>query len=608
MSTLTSVPGNLLRLTCHCELAAIREVARSVRGFLERQGLSTPEADAWELICAEAGNNAVEHAPPHARHLPIEVSIEISPTAVELRVIDHTSGFELPPSSELPDPLDEGGRGLFLIRSLSDSQRYWRGTGENCLVVIRQRAAPEPESAPPDPSVQQSMLEATLHTMTEELAASYESLSAIFRFTEELIRSGGDDRFMDRWLLELKQITGADWYVLRLLDESRGVLDVARTSHPDMPFPPLPLAGTLSPGGSLELRAVHGRQDVWFDPSEPPPQGDPLRCLSATLAGLAHPLFVAGQLVGSLAVGRYAGSHPFTAGQVNIVHTLSDFLGIQIRNAQFQKSTLQAQLLDRDYEVASRIQRQLLPKQHPRNGRWATLGFCESAQRVGGDFYDIIEVGSNGLLLAVADVMGKGLPAALFATVFRTLLRARPELARSPGPFVDWLNENLVEELGELEMFITAQLAYVNLSTRELRVAGAGHPPLLLAGVDHPAEEVLSCGPPLGICSSLEFHEERRILPPGARLLLYTDGVTEATYPDGVQVGTGPLIEILNTSILRRDEVERTIARIGELQGDIDGERPAADDRTLLLLQEDVPSTPPINLSRRHACHSPHRR
>jgi serine phosphatase RsbU (regulator of sigma subunit) len=287
-------------------------------------------------------------------------------------------------------------------------------------------------------------------------------------------------------------------------------------------------------------------------------------------------------------VGRRKAGHAFTAGQVNIIHTLTDFLGIQIRNAQFQRASLQNQLLERDYEVASRIQRQLLPKQHPRRGRWGILGFCESAQRVGGDFYDILEIGSQGFLLAVADVMGKGLPAALFATVFRTLLHARPELARSPASFVDWLNQNLIAELGELEMFITAQLAYVNLITRELRVAGAGHPPLLLAGKNQPVMQVLSSGPPLGIASDFEFHEERLLLPVGARLLLFTDGVSEATDLDGAQLGMEPLLEVLNTSAVCDHSLESTLSRFRELQRHIQNGRPAADDRTLLLLVEDL--------------------
>lgn len=593
MSAITSIPGSSLRLAGQCDLAAVREVSRQIRSFLENQGLSPSEIQSWELVCAEAGNNAVEHAPLSAHDQPIEFAVEVTPTMVELRVTDHTAGFSLPDQVELPDPLSEGGRGLFLIRSLTTTVEYLRGRGANCLIARRDRAIDGPNTEPPASTMRQAMLEATLHTMTEEMAASYEILSAIFRFTEELSRRGIDTEFLARWLRELKQITGADWYVMRLLNDTDGWLSVAHTSHPELNLPPLQLPSLHGdPPGSAELRAIHDRQDVWFDAITPLSPEDPLAGLGSPLAGLVHPLYVAGERVGVLAAGRYARSHAFTAAQVNIIHTLSDFFGIQIRNAQFHTARLQARLVERDYELAARIQRQLLPKQHFRNGPWGTLGVCESSQRVGGDFYDIFEVGSRGLFLAVADVMGKGLPAALVATVFRTLLRARPELAFSPGAFIEWLNHNLVTELGDLDMFITAQLAYVNLQTRELRVAGAGHPPLLVAGRDRDSLEVLSSGPPLGIASALEFQEERRILPPNARLLLYTDGVSEARGPDGNPIGTRTLLDILTSSAEQGQGLEETLRRFTALQGPVEAGSSTTDDRTLLLLLEEDETRP----------------
>lgn len=595
MSTVTNTPGRLVRLTCHCDLAAVRDVGREVRSFLEQEGLTPAEVSSWELVCAEAGNNAVEYAAGTATRLPVEFVVDVTATAVELRVYDHTPGFDLPPESTLPDPLDEGGRGLFLMRSLTDDLQYWRGKNHNCLVARRQRLADPLASSRVSSSVEQSMLQATLHTMTEELATSYEILSAIFRFTEELNQSAGDTAFIERWLTELQQITGADWYVLRLVNPTGSQLDVSKTSHRGVQLPPLPLddkhAQTLK---SVELAVMRNPQDSWFDANAPLAQDDPLSRLGTSLAGFSHPLTVAGEKVGVLTIGRYALTHSFSAGQVNIIHTLTDFLAIQIRNAQFQAGKLKAQLLERDYEVASRIQKQLLPKAHPRRGRWGTLGFCESAQRVGGDFYDIIEVGSRGLLLAIADVMGKGLPAALFATVFRTLLHARPDLARSPSAFVEWLNQNLVAELGGMDMIITAQLAYVNFESRELRVAGAGHPPLIIAGRDGYSEEVLSSGPPLGIDEALAFDEEKRTLPEGARLLLYTDGVTEATDAHGSQLGTTPLRRILAASASENHSLEQTVAHFAQLRGATNGSKTAADDQTLLLLLEDLSPHPAL--------------
>lgn len=592
MSTVTHTPGSVLRLTCPCDLAAVREVARTVRSFLERQGLPVFEIDGWELVCTEGGNNAVEHVHPPSIELPLEFIIEVSPSSVELRIVDHTDGFDLPSQAALPEnPLDEGGRGLFLIRILSDSVRYWRGETENCLVVRRERATVGKPQENSEASIHHALLESTLHTMTEELAASYESLSAIFRFTEELHASNSDTTFLDRWLRELRHITGADWYVLRLVNEPGTELRVAETSHPNLQLPPLPLRPGNGVPAPLEVAAALDRNDVWFDAALPPDPSDPLHRLAPPLAGLAHPLFVSGDLVGVLAVGRYARAHAFTASQVNIIHTLGDFFALQLRNAEHDRSRLQNQLLERDFEVAAHIQRQLLPGHHPRRGRWVTQGFCESADRVAGDFYDVLGVGSHGLLLAIADVMGKGLPAALFAMVFRTLLHARPDLARSPSAFVEWLNHNLIEELGGLDMIITAQIAYINLQTRELRVAGAGHPPLLIVSPDHPPEQVFSSGPPLGIDADLGFFEERRILPEGARVLLYTDGLTEATDEHGVSIGTQPLLDILRDSALHNLDAEATLARCAALPSSAHRDRTTSDDRTVLLLLEDLSRT-----------------
>ncbi|MCC6231589.1 MAG: SpoIIE family protein phosphatase [Verrucomicrobiales bacterium] len=599
MSLVTISPGRILRLTCPCDLASVRDVAREIRSYLEREGLNAFEVNGWELICTEAGNNAVEYASGAAAAIPVEFTLETTSTTVELRVIDHTPGFELPDQSVLPDPFDEGGRGLYLMRTLSDSLKYLRGPDENCLVVRRQRSADGPGESTADITAEHAMLQATLHTMTEEIATSYEILSAIFRFTEELNQGVGDTGFIERWLCELAQITGADWHILRLVDATGRCLAVSHTSHPTANLDPIHL-DTLSTSCSVEVKAVTGHQDVWFDAQEPPSARDPLRCLGPELAGFAHPLLVAGELVGILTVGRHSRTHSFNAGQVNIIHTLTDFLAIQIRNAQFQAEKLRAQLIERDYEVAARIQQQLLPKIHPCRGRWTTLGLCESAQRVGGDFYDIIEVGRSGLLLAVADVMGKGLPAALFATVFRTLLHAKPDLARVPSAFIEWLNQNLVAELAGLEMIITAQLAYVNFDTRELRVAGAGHPPLLIAAADGTFQEVLSSGPPLGIDDAQAFDEDRRFLPEGARILLYTDGITEATDEAGVPIGTDPVIEILKESARLNLNAQETVDRFAALPRGTTTTR-AADDRTLLLLSEDTALMP-------EACAAPNSR
>src|SRR6185503_13613295 len=124
-------------------------------------------------------------------------------------------------------------------------------------------------------------------------------------------------------------------------------------------------------------------------------------------------------------------------------------------------------------------------------------------------------------------VMGKGVLAAMFAAVFRVVLRATPELNREPAALLTRVNQLLFDELSNVDMFITAQLAYVDVKARKLIVGSAGHCPLLIAdssGVKSLSPE----GMPLGILADAEFTSESIDLPEHCRVLLYTDGLTEA--------------------------------------------------------------------------------
>ncbi len=136
-----------LTLECHCTYHDVRTATRTLRAFLEQHGLSPTEIDSWELVAVEAGNNAVKHATEPPSPLPVAFDLHVTDDQVELRVLDHTPGFELPPTATLPDPRSEHGRGLFLMRMLTDELRYLRGAGGNCL-VIRKRRGPVPPRPP----------------------------------------------------------------------------------------------------------------------------------------------------------------------------------------------------------------------------------------------------------------------------------------------------------------------------------------------------------------------------------------------------------------------------------------------------------------------------
>jgi len=141
----TETPDQWVRrfaLSFPCELAEVREACRRSRVELAAAGLGEDELGYWELILAEAGNNSVYYALGWQKHLPVRFEFFVDEHWVEARVQDHGPGFELPDQVELPPPDSEDGRGLFLIKTLTDEAAYYRGKGENWLVLRRQPSPP----------------------------------------------------------------------------------------------------------------------------------------------------------------------------------------------------------------------------------------------------------------------------------------------------------------------------------------------------------------------------------------------------------------------------------------------------------------------------------
>src|SRR5262245_44388379 len=182
--------GSALRLSLACDLAEVLPAIRAVRGFLAEQGLEEKELAACELALAEACNNAINYASDGAKSQPVEVEAICNTTGIELRVHDHTAGFDLQKRVQLPGVESERGRGLFLIQSLMDSSDYFRGGQEN-LLRLRKKRLPAAEGparvVPSAEEVSRKLAESEqiISDMAEELSSCYESLSAIFRYSAE---------------------------------------------------------------------------------------------------------------------------------------------------------------------------------------------------------------------------------------------------------------------------------------------------------------------------------------------------------------------------------------------------------------------------------------
>ena len=558
-----------------------------IRSFLEEQHATPEEIHAVELAIVEASNNAIQYARSDARDKEIDVEVVLGKEQLEARIKDHTAGFELPEQQRLPDSHAESGRGLFLIQSLMDRVNYFRGRGQNCLVMSRHRTGAHriEHAAIAESERQRKESEKVIRDMAEELSFCYESLSAIFRCSAELGKTNNLEEFARRLLSDLAQITSADWFVFRTCQEGESRLEVFVSSDMSVLLPALNLAEGSS--RSIEAEAALTREDLWFDHLNPMKAGDSLLKIRPGSAGLVHPIYLGETLIGTLTIAKADGPGNFTAIQANVVHTFSDFLAIQIVNSRFTEELVRNRLVSRELEIAKTIQRSLLPKTIPTLSGYDLAGFCESAHQVGGDFYDVIKIDDQTLLLVIADVMGKGIPAAMFAAILRSLVRAVPEWMNQPAALLTRVNRLLFEELSGVDMFITAQLVYVDGRNRRIIAASAGHCPVLLAVDAEGNVKMLSPeGLPLGILPDTTFSNHTEILPRNARILLYTDGLTEARNSTGEFFGQDRLVKWLKRTAQARKGAE-------ELKDELAAELTAfrsssnqSDDQTFLIMTE----------------------
>ena len=580
-----------LRLAPACDLRAVQPATEAVRHFLAVQGCSEEELSAIELALAEACNNAIKYVGDAGRAKPIGVEALCDEQDIELRVTDHTAGFEWPEKIELPEAESESGRGLFLIQSLMDSADYLRGHGENTLLMRRKRTSKPVLHNEESSREKISEQDTVISGMIEELSSCYESLSAIFRHSADQSRISDPKTFAQTLMTDLMQIIAADWYVLRLAPPGQDKLAVFVASEPELELPPLKIPATAKSVDAVEVEAAVKRREVWFDILRPLASDDPLNAVKPRSHGLVHPFFAGDKLIGTLAVGKsrtqfLSGQQGvvFTAGQTNVVATFADFLAIHIANIRYQEEQVGNRLVARELEIANNIQQSLLPKQLPPLPGFQLAAGCRSAHQVGGDFYDVLKISDNVALLAVADVMGKGVPAAMFAAILRTMLRAAPELINQPAALLTRVNKLLFEELSGVDMFITAQLACVDVRERKLTIANAGHCPLFLATPNEPVKTFSPEGIPLGILIDAVFAEETIALPKDSRVLIYTDGLTEALNASGARYGQEQLMKWFGEAAVRRLGAAQLKVELNETLEKFQSNMVLSDDQTFLIM------------------------
>ena len=238
--------------------------------------------------------------------------------------------------------------------------------------------------------------------------------------------------------------------------------------------------------------------------------------------------------------------------------------------------------LQNELSIASRIQQSILPREFPVNSRFQIAAQMLPARMVSGDFFDFFLLDENRLAFAVGDVSGKGIPAAIYMAVSRTLLRATTAQNLTPLECLLYVNHVLVKQ-GEGEMFVTLCYAVLDLRTGELEFCVAGQTPpwLITAKTAEPLKYVR--GTMLGLFDDPEIGTGRITLDPGASFFVATDGVMDAERADGSEFGENGIREVLEA--VGSFPAEKTIQRLFGVVDAFSAGAPQSDDMTALTVR-----------------------
>jgi phosphoserine phosphatase RsbU/P len=273
--------------------------------------------------------------------------------------------------------------------------------------------------------------------------------------------------------------------------------------------------------------------DVTLDPYYLP-------CEPDTRSEATVPLKVGGEVIGVLSVD-HKETDAFSRDQLQIFKALAGHISVAIENArQFKLERVERERMQSEVDEARKVQQALLMKAIPLVPGFAFETAWHPAGAVAGDWFDFIDLGDDRYGIALADVSGKGMPAALLMSATRAILRSHAKLYPSPGQTLLHLSQTLSEDF-PMGKFVTMIYAVLDARSREIIVASAGHlSPLLINGECKFLD--VETGLPLGLGAS-SYPECKIKLNPGTKLLFYTDGITEAVNNDGEEYGPARLLE-----------------------------------------------------------------
>jgi len=306
-------------------------------------------------------------------------------------------------------------------------------------------------------------------------------------------------------------------------------------------------------------------------------------------SAICTPLWNGEKTVGVLYVDTTELDRQFGETDLLFFSSLSGMIAEKIENALLGEIAKEKQRLDTEIAIAKDIQHHLFPKEIPKIEGYDVSCFNRPSREVGGDYFDVIKVGPC-YGIAIADVSGKGIGAAMLMSNLQAILRSKAGIVGGAGEMLRQMNADLLDRVGS-GRFVTAVYLILDPVTCRLAYANAGHNPPLVVATGGEISTFEVSGMPLGIRSGVDYLPFERTVSPGDLVVLYSDGITESMSKSGDFFGEEKLKQVLGQAHGRSaaEVAEAILTAVDAFRED----EPISDDMTLVVIKRTAECAPP---------------
>ncbi len=413
--------------------------------------------------------------------------------------------------------------------------------------------------------------EISLQSMTDELIAAWNQLDLMYRINQTMAEKANLSDALNSVLQEVIGVVKIDTaFVLLSHDERVECVTAGLALPPELQCPQSFLEQLIQTERLLVINDAKTIRKMWCDapPSLHNFAGTHIATSSNTTATL----------------GLINKQTQFTAGDMKLMTAIAEQLGSIIDNFKMQQELIHQERVGRELEIAAEIQQSLLPHTVPNFVGLSIDVNSMPAFEVGGDFYDFVQLDDEHLTVAVGDVAGKGIPAAMFTSMVRTMMRVEAFHSQEPHVVIRRVNEILQQDLSQAELFVTAFMATIDTKKNVLAYANAGHTPGIIYHAQSKTSRLLKATTlPIGI-EHEEFRPTQYVhLAPGDTLVLYSDGITEAKNPRDGRFGLQRVQQLVHQHADKSPTILKQII-LNHLT-DFQETEPATDDVTLVVIK-----------------------